>query len=179
VFENTNSRGPFKLIIFTSSGIGKPIYDQEFFLALARRGKELWNSWRAKNPGVEGQPYISVTFEGVDFRESANGVIDFSGFEFGDYANFRACKFFEFITILESRSGQVAGTRDWNVVRRSFPAARQRRLGRSMAARGVVRRFRREFLHAPSVAATEAGVKIAYLPLFGSEWAWLATNFKR
>ena len=53
---------------------GKPNYDQEFFLALARRGKEVWNRWRAGNRNVEGQPYISVTFEGVDFREPANAV---------------------------------------------------------------------------------------------------------
>ena len=53
---------------------GKPNYDQEFFLALARRGKEVWNRWRAENRNVEGQPYISVTFEGVDFREPANAV---------------------------------------------------------------------------------------------------------
>jgi hypothetical protein len=29
-----------------------------------------------------------VTFEGVDFCEEANGVIDFSGFEFKDNANY-------------------------------------------------------------------------------------------
>ncbi|MGZ9052374.1 MAG: pentapeptide repeat-containing protein [Rhodoplanes sp.] len=72
---------------------GKPIYDQEFFLALAGRGKEVWNRWRAANRSVEGQPYIRVTFEGVDFREPANAVIDFSGFEFGAFANFRGCRF--------------------------------------------------------------------------------------
>ena len=65
---------------------GKPIYDQEFFLKLALRGKEVWNCWRAER-------YISVTFKGVDFREPANAVIDFSGFRFGDEANFSGATF--------------------------------------------------------------------------------------
>ncbi|MGZ8308815.1 MAG: hypothetical protein ACXWU0_03185 [Rhodoplanes sp.] len=49
---------------------GKPIYDQEFFLALARHGRDVWNRWRTENPGIH------VTFEGVDFREPENGLID-------------------------------------------------------------------------------------------------------
>ena len=69
----------------------EPIYDQEFFLALARCGKEVWNHWRAENRAKARQPY--VTFEGVDFRKPANAVIGFSGFDFGHNANFRACKF--------------------------------------------------------------------------------------
>lgn len=72
---------------------GRPIYDQEFFLALARRGKEVWNSWRAENLKVEDQPYIRITFEGVDFREPENSVIDFSGFDFGHEANLCGCQF--------------------------------------------------------------------------------------
>ncbi len=27
---------------------GQPVYDQEFFLALARCGKDVWNDWREK-----------------------------------------------------------------------------------------------------------------------------------
>jgi len=45
---------------------GKPAYDQEFFLALARLGKDAWNHWEEENHK------IWVTFEGVDFREPAN-----------------------------------------------------------------------------------------------------------
>ncbi len=71
----------------------KLIYDQAFFLELARRGKEDWNRWRAQNPRVDGQPYISANFERVDFRDPANAAIDFSGFIFGDEVNFRASVF--------------------------------------------------------------------------------------
>src|SRR5437763_10913030 len=51
---------------------GKP-YDQEFFLALARRGKAAWNRWCKENPR------IIITFAGIDFTAADNGV-DFSGF---------------------------------------------------------------------------------------------------
>jgi hypothetical protein len=50
---------------------GKPVYDQTFFLALARRGKDAWNEWR------DGHPDIKVTFEGVHFEEPDNMGIDF------------------------------------------------------------------------------------------------------
>lgn len=66
---------------------GKLACDQQFFLALARSGKGIWNRWRDKNPG------IVVTFESVDFSESDNAVIDFSDFKFGDHANFQASQF--------------------------------------------------------------------------------------
>jgi uncharacterized protein YjbI with pentapeptide repeats len=66
---------------------GKPIYDQEFFLALARRGKDEWNRWCEERPGTR------VTFAGVDFRAAAHGDIDFSGFEFGHHADLSACRF--------------------------------------------------------------------------------------
>jgi uncharacterized protein YjbI with pentapeptide repeats len=62
---------------------GKPVYDQEqvydqqFFLSLARRGRDAWNKWQDENPGVR------VIFEEVDFREPANATINFSGFNFG------------------------------------------------------------------------------------------------
>jgi hypothetical protein len=79
---------------------GKPIYDQQFFLALARLGKDTWNRWRAAHPRDEkiqlwedDPNYIAVTFEGVDFREPAHAVIDFSGFDFGNDANFSGCRF--------------------------------------------------------------------------------------
>src|SRR4051812_16900207 len=41
---------------------GKPVYDQEFFLALAKCGKDEWNRWR------ENEPDILVTFKGIVFR---------------------------------------------------------------------------------------------------------------
>jgi uncharacterized protein YjbI with pentapeptide repeats len=101
---------------------GEPIYDREFFLVLARHGKDVWNRWRAQNPGVKpipayvidmgldfdlkdmrfipqgpevaGEPqHIKVNFEGVDFSEPGNANIDFSGFNFGDDATFKGCRF--------------------------------------------------------------------------------------
>jgi uncharacterized protein YjbI with pentapeptide repeats len=69
---------------------GKPVYDQEFFLALARRGKDErqrkdeWNRWRESNPD------IAVTFKGIDFRKDAIG---FAGFRFGDLADFTGALF--------------------------------------------------------------------------------------
>lgn len=65
----------------------QPKYDQEFFLALAARGKEAWNEWRRDPANKE----VRVTFAGVDFSESPRDQIDFSGFEFGDKANFSGC----------------------------------------------------------------------------------------
>ena len=92
---------------------GKPIYDQEFFLALARRSKEVWNRWRAENPYVKGEPYISVTFEGVDFREPANAVFDVLGFDFGDGANFRACKFGDIPSLRRTGHSPEGRRRQW------------------------------------------------------------------
>jgi hypothetical protein len=66
---------------------GKPIYDQEFFLAMARCGKDAWNQWR------EANPKIKVTFEGVNFEEPRNEDINFSKFQLGVGANFRDCRF--------------------------------------------------------------------------------------
>src|SRR5580704_12407626 len=64
------------------------IYDQDFFLALATKGKYTWNAWR-RIPANKG---VCVTFAGVDFSEAPRDRIDFSGFEFGDSANFSRCK---------------------------------------------------------------------------------------
>src|ERR1700730_8800509 len=63
-------------------------YDQAFFLALAAKGKDEWNTWR-REPANEMVP---VTFAGIDFSEAPRDGIDFSGFEFGDDANFSGCK---------------------------------------------------------------------------------------
>jgi uncharacterized protein YjbI with pentapeptide repeats len=79
-----------------TDGNGYFIYDQAFFLALARLGKEVWNRWRAANSRHGPGPYVSVTFEGIDFRyfkSPENAAIDFSGFSFGDRANFHGCQF--------------------------------------------------------------------------------------
>ena len=63
-------------------------YDQEFFLALAAKGKDEWNVWR-RDPN--NKP-MRVTFASVDFSEAPKDQIDFSGFEFGDDADFSGCK---------------------------------------------------------------------------------------
>ena len=63
-------------------------YDQAFFLDLAAKGKYTWNAWR-RVPANKG---VRVTFAGVDFSEAPRDGIDFSGFEFGDSANFSQCK---------------------------------------------------------------------------------------
>lgn len=77
----------------------EPVYDQAFFLALARpredtdearaEARERWNAWRRKpeNAGVR------VTFEGVDFRTEENRLIWFAGFDFGDDTLFDGAKF--------------------------------------------------------------------------------------
>ncbi len=72
---------------------GKPVYDQKFFLALARLGKDVWNRWRAEHPAEWGSSHIAVSFAGVDFREPDNSGINFSGFVFGNSANFSGCQF--------------------------------------------------------------------------------------
>jgi hypothetical protein len=38
-------------------------YDQDFFLALAAKGKDAWNAWR-RDPANK---YVRVTFAGIDF----------------------------------------------------------------------------------------------------------------
>src|ERR1700688_684414 len=63
------------------------VYDPAFFLALARQGRDVWNLWRKENPEIR------VNFQGVDFQNQDNGSIDFSGFNFGDHASFRATSF--------------------------------------------------------------------------------------
>ena len=56
-------------------------YDQAFFLDLAAKGKEAWNTWRR----VPANRYEHVTFAGVDFSEGSRDQIEFLGFEFGNY----------------------------------------------------------------------------------------------
>jgi hypothetical protein len=63
-------------------------YDQEFFLALAAKGKDAWNAWWRDPANTD----VHVTFAGIDFSEAPKDQIDFSGFEFGDHANFSKCK---------------------------------------------------------------------------------------
>jgi uncharacterized protein YjbI with pentapeptide repeats len=63
-------------------------YDQYFFLALALKGKDAWNAWR-RDPANED---VHVTFASIDFSEATRDEIDFSGFEFGDNADFSGCK---------------------------------------------------------------------------------------
>jgi hypothetical protein len=66
----------------------KPKYDQEFFLALAAKGKDAWNAWR-RDPANRD---VNVVFRGVDFSQPPNDSINFEGFEFGDGADFSVCK---------------------------------------------------------------------------------------
>jgi hypothetical protein len=63
-------------------------YDQAFFFALAAKGKDAWNAWRHDPANKD----VHVTFAGIDFSEAPRDAIDFSGFEFGDNANFSDCK---------------------------------------------------------------------------------------
>ncbi len=62
-------------------------YDQAFFLNLAEKGKDAWNTWR-RDPANEK---LRVTFAGIDFSEAPRDEIDFSGFEFGNSADFTRC----------------------------------------------------------------------------------------
>lgn len=54
------------------------------FLALARKGSEVWNAWR------KGWPRVRVDFSGVDFSKDP---VDFSSVQFGDGANFDGARF--------------------------------------------------------------------------------------
>jgi hypothetical protein len=63
-------------------------YNQEFFLDLASKGKSAWIAWRCD----PANKYERVTFAGVDFSEAPRDQVDFSGFEFGDFADFSRCK---------------------------------------------------------------------------------------
>ena len=91
---------------------GKPIYDQEFFLALARCGKKGWNRWR------EGNPEIPVTFKGVAFRPQGwfpehgkrlyEPGVNFSGFEFGDAADFSGAFLGDNASFIDASFGSFA-----------------------------------------------------------------------
>ncbi|HEY8008582.1 MAG TPA: pentapeptide repeat-containing protein [Methylocella sp.] len=59
-----------------------------FFLALAAAGKDAWNTWRSDSANKD----VYVTFSGIDFSQAPKDGINFSGFEFGDCADFSQCK---------------------------------------------------------------------------------------
>jgi hypothetical protein len=63
-------------------------HDQAFFLDLAAKGKDAWNAWR-RNPANKD---VHVTFADTDFSQAPRDEIDFSGFEFGDSADFSRCR---------------------------------------------------------------------------------------
>jgi len=63
-------------------------HDQEFFLALAAKGKDAWNKWR-RTPANKD---VRVTFAGVNFSEAPRDIINFEGFEFGYGGDFSGCK---------------------------------------------------------------------------------------
>jgi uncharacterized protein YjbI with pentapeptide repeats len=62
-------------------------HNQAFFLDLAANGKEAWNAWRREPANKD----VRVIFAGVDFSGMPRDRIDFSGFEFGDRADFSRC----------------------------------------------------------------------------------------
>ena len=83
------------------------------FLALARSGKEVWNTWRKAYP--EPMP----DFSGVDFTELT--AIDFSGFSFTggvikqgiiSCVNFTGCKFGDEANFYGAQFGLGAGFKD-------------------------------------------------------------------
>jgi hypothetical protein len=76
--ENTAGDKPFA---------EKPTYDQNFFLALAAKGKDAWNEWR-RDPANKN---VRVTFEGIDFSVAPRDQINFSCFDFGNGADFSDC----------------------------------------------------------------------------------------
>ncbi|WOJ91010.1 pentapeptide repeat-containing protein [Methylocapsa polymorpha] len=59
-----------------------------FFLDLAAKGRESWNGWR-RDPANKD---VRVTFAQIDFSREPWDRIDFSGFEFGDEADFSDCE---------------------------------------------------------------------------------------
>ena len=61
-------------------------YDQKFFLDLAAKRKDAWNTWRRANKDVR------VTFADVDFSFQPWDQIDFTEFKFRDHADFSGCK---------------------------------------------------------------------------------------
>ncbi|MGE0564266.1 MAG: pentapeptide repeat-containing protein [Pseudolabrys sp.] len=93
---------------------GKPVYDQAYFLKLAKCGRDVWNQWRAahgvKKEGINwrtpGSGYIRVNFAGVDFAEQSTKP-NFSGFDFGHGANFSGANF-EHYAKLSARYGDGA-----------------------------------------------------------------------
>jgi hypothetical protein len=65
-----------------------PKYDQDFFLALALKGKDAWNAWRREPANKD----VHVTVAGIDFSQPPRDIINFSKFEFGDDADFSCCR---------------------------------------------------------------------------------------
>jgi len=87
---------------------GAPIYDQQFFLALARCGADVWHQWRARNSSDDLESNIWVTFASVDFSAAENSDIDFSGFNFGHRATLSGAKFGEFAKLSGATFGYSA-----------------------------------------------------------------------
>jgi hypothetical protein len=61
---------------------------KDYFLALAAKGKDVWNAWRC-DPANNN---VAVNFAGIDFSEAPRDQINFEGFDFGGHANFSGCK---------------------------------------------------------------------------------------
>lgn len=98
---------------YFSNGVTATIEDAENItreecLQLARAGRDAWNSWRREFPSRKNPNDVFVNtanFNVVDFRGL---VVDFSGFEFGDGANFRNAKFADGVNFNDSRFGDSA-----------------------------------------------------------------------
>jgi uncharacterized protein YjbI with pentapeptide repeats len=84
---------PLYAAVFTDPENGTPDkITQAGCLALARLGREAWNTWRSKYPSQEDAFYVSnaVDFSGVDFRKER---MHFDSFIFGHGANFKNTQF--------------------------------------------------------------------------------------
>ncbi len=79
-------------LIFTSPQNGIASEPTQLgFLALAKAGRLVWNSWLEEWPLLDGHSaaWPQVDFSNCNFEED----IDFSGFNFGDFANFQGATF--------------------------------------------------------------------------------------
>jgi hypothetical protein len=65
-------------------------------------GQNAWNAWR-RDPANKD---VHVIFAGIDFSEAPRDRIDFSGFEFGDLADFsRTETLHHILSVMAQHSG--------------------------------------------------------------------------
>ena len=109
--------GFYKLRTPCTEEANKPVYDQKFFLALAREGNVAWKRWQDANRYT-----ARVTFEGVDFNKPENDFINLAAFDLPDRVNFRACKFgantfAKYIDAWKSRVERTVELKGWTIFR--------------------------------------------------------------